>query len=72
MMMMMMMILSCTSRDMRNENDCGICSWSERRSVFSNIYVENIEAHYEDIESLSKLDVTHTLRCEKHVKNCAL
>jgi len=36
------------------------------------VYVENIEAHYEDIESLNKLDVTHTLRCQKHVKNCAL
>jgi len=36
------------------------------------VYVENIEAHYEDIESLNKLDVTHTLRCQKHIKNCAL
>jgi len=34
------------------------------------VYVENIEAHYEDIESLNKLNVTHTLRCQKHVKNC--
>jgi len=36
------------------------------------VYVENIEAHYEDIESLNKLDVIHTLHCQKHVKNCAL
>jgi len=36
------------------------------------VYVENIEAHYKDIESLDKLDVTHTFRCQKHVKNCAL
>jgi len=36
------------------------------------VYVENIEAHYEDIESLNKLNVTHTLCCQKHVKNCAL
>jgi len=36
------------------------------------VYVENIEAHYKDIESLNKLDITHTLRCQKHVKNCAL
>jgi len=36
------------------------------------VYVENIEAHYEDIESLNKLDVTHTFRCQKHVKNCTL
>jgi len=30
------------------------------------IYVENIETHYENIESLNKLDVT--LRCQKYVK----
>jgi len=36
------------------------------------VYVENIEAHYEDIKSLNNLDITHTLRCQKHVKNCAL
>jgi len=40
--------------------------------VRHEVYVENIEAHYEDIESLNKLDITHTLRCQKHVKNCAL
>jgi len=37
-----------------------------------DVYVENIEAHYENIESLNKLDVTHTLRYQKHVTNCAL
>jgi len=37
-----------------------------------DVYVENIKAHYENIESLNKLDVTHTLRCQKHVTNCAL
>jgi len=36
------------------------------------VYVENIEVHYENIESLNKLDVTHIFRCQKHVKNCAL
>jgi len=36
------------------------------------VYVENTEARYEDMESLNKLDVTHTLRCQKHVKNCIL
>jgi len=40
--------------------------------VREDVYVENIETHYEDIESLNKFDVTHTFRCEKHVKNCAL
>ena len=37
-----------------------------------DIYVENIEAHYEDIGSLNEMDVTHTLRCTQHVTNCAL
>jgi len=37
-----------------------------------DIYVENIEAHYNDIESLNKLNVMHTFRCQKHVKNCAV
>jgi len=27
------------------------------------VYVENIEAHYRDIESSNKLDVTHTFCC---------
>jgi len=36
------------------------------------VHVENIEACYEDIESLNKLNVAHTFRCQKHVKNCAL
>jgi len=37
-----------------------------------DVYIENIDAHYEDMESLNKLDITHTLRCQKHVTNCAL
>jgi len=36
------------------------------------VYVENIKAHYEDIESLYKLNIMHTFRCQKHVKNCVL
>jgi len=63
----MMIKLSYTSRKMRNENGCEFCSWMKRE-----IYVENIETHYENIKSLNKLDVTHILRCQKHVKNCAL
>jgi len=37
-----------------------------------DVYIENIDEHYEDVESLNKLDITHTLRCQKHVTNCAL
>jgi len=36
-----------------------------------DVYIENIDAHYEDIEFLNKLDVTHTLRCQKYVTNCS-
>ena len=34
--------------------------------------IETLDAYYEDIPALSKLDPTYSLRCEKHVKNCAL
>jgi len=44
--------------------------WSEIGSYVEGVYVENIEAHYEDIESLNKLDVTHILHCQK--QNCVL
>jgi len=36
------------------------------------VYIENIDEHYEDMESVNKLDITHTLRCQKHVTNNAL
>jgi len=65
MIMIMMMILSCMLRNMRNENDLLL----EARQA---VYVENIEAYYEDIEKLNNLDVTHIFCCQKHVKNCAL
>jgi len=61
----LMIKLSYTSRGIRNEN--GILNETRQE-----VYVKNIEAHYEDIESLNKLDVIHTLRCQKHVKNYAL
>jgi len=31
-----------------------------------------LDADYEDIESLHNLDVINTMRCNEHVKNCAL
>ncbi|KYN43896.1 hypothetical protein ALC56_01631 [Trachymyrmex septentrionalis] len=34
--------------------------------------IETLDAVYEDIESLTNLDVTNTMRCGQHVKNCAL
>jgi hypothetical protein len=39
-----------------------------------NVIIETMDADYEDMESLNKLDATDTLHCGKHrrVKNCAL
>ncbi|XP_018315469.1 uncharacterized protein [Mycetomoellerius zeteki] len=37
-----------------------------------DLTVETLDADYEDIDSLHNLDVTNTMRCGKHVKNCAL
>ena len=35
------------------------------------IYIETLDAVYEDMESLTKLDVANTMRCGQHVKNSA-
>jgi len=37
-----------------------------------DIIIETLDADYKDIESLNNLDVINTMRCNKHVKNCAL
>jgi len=37
-----------------------------------DIIIETLDADYEDVESLNNLDVINTMRCNKHVKNCAL
>jgi len=34
--------------------------------------IETFDADYEDIDALNKLDNTNSIRCGKHVKNCAL
>ncbi|KYQ48812.1 hypothetical protein ALC60_12135 [Trachymyrmex zeteki] len=37
------------------------------------MYIETLDAVYEDMESLTNLDVTNNImRCGKHAKNCAL
>ncbi|RLU25216.1 hypothetical protein DMN91_003309 [Ooceraea biroi] len=46
--------------------------WLRNLLLNDDIYIETIDAHYEDIPSLNKLDVTHTLRCNIHVSHCAL
>jgi len=35
------------------------------------MYIEILDAVYEDMESLINLDVNNTIRCGQHVKNCA-
>jgi len=34
--------------------------------------IETLDADYEDIDALNKLDNANSMRCGKHVKNCAL
>jgi len=38
----------------------------------NDVIIETFDADHEDIESLNNLDVINTMRCNKHVKNCAL
>jgi len=64
------MTFSYTLRDIKNENE-RTCSKATREMRY--IIVETLDADYEDIESLNNLDViNNTMRCKKHVKNCAL
>ncbi|RLU15426.1 hypothetical protein DMN91_012420 [Ooceraea biroi] len=46
--------------------------WLRNLLLDNDIYIETIDAHYEDIPPLNKLDVMHTLRCNTHVSHCAL
>jgi len=34
--------------------------------------IETLDADYEDIDPIHNLDVTNTVWCGKHIKNCAL
>jgi len=36
------------------------------------MYIETLDAIYEDIEFLTNLNVANIIRCGQHVKNCAL
>jgi len=56
-------------RDTRSGNGYKICSRTMREKMSTS---KKIDAHYEDMESLNKLDIIHTLRCQKYVTNCAL
>ncbi|KMQ91626.1 hypothetical protein RF55_8481 [Lasius niger] len=40
--------------------------------VGNGFIIETLDADYEDIDALNNLDVTNSMRCGKHVKNCAL
>jgi len=37
-----------------------------------DVYIENIDEHYEDIESLNNLDVINIMRCVINTLSCAL
>ncbi|KYN11120.1 hypothetical protein ALC57_16737, partial [Trachymyrmex cornetzi] len=37
-----------------------------------NLIIETLDDDYKDIDSLYNLDVINTMRCGKHIKNCAL
>jgi hypothetical protein len=41
-------------------------------NVRNDVIIETVDADYEDIESLNNLDTTNTIKCGKHVKNCAM
>ncbi|KAL6256726.1 hypothetical protein P5V15_011654 [Pogonomyrmex californicus] len=36
------------------------------------VYIETLDADYEDIDSLNNLDADNTMRCGYHYTNCAL
>lgn len=42
--------------------------WNDARDHI----IADIDVHYEDIESLNKLDIIGTFRCTRHTQNCAL
>ncbi|KAL6262931.1 hypothetical protein P5V15_005719 [Pogonomyrmex californicus] len=63
---MMTAMLSYMSRDMKNDNGCGICFWT------MSVYIETLDADYEDVDSLNNLDADNIMRCGYHYTNCAL
>jgi len=40
--------------------------------AMSGYTIQNLDVIYEDIPTMNKLDPTHSLRCNKHITNCAL
>ena len=46
--------------------------WNLLLDERERIHIETLNAVYEDMESLTNLDVANTMRCGQHVKNCAL
>ena len=47
---------------------CEICFWM----MGENVCIEILDAIYEDMKSLTNMDVTNTMRCGQHIKNYAL
>jgi len=46
-------------------------SYTLQEDAREDVYIENIDAHYEDMESLNKLNITHT-RCVNKVMRLIL
>jgi len=46
--------------------------WNLLDDERERIYIETLDAVYEDMESLINLDVANTMRCGQYVKYCAL
>lgn len=40
--------------------------------VKNDVYIETIDARYTNMKSLNNFDVTNTIRCGTHVRNCAM
>jgi len=38
----------------------------------NDMTIETLDVDYEDIKSLNNLNITNTMRCGKHAKNCTL
>jgi len=60
-------MLSCTLREKRR--------WLWNLLLYDGeerMYIEILDAVYEDMESLTNLDDCNTIRCDRHAKNCAL
>jgi len=48
------------------------CEWLVDILDSDDMTIETFDVDYENIKSSNNLDITNTMRCRKHAKNCAL